>query len=76
VDDALAEVADRIENFTTLIDRATRILRPTKKVPADEWARFNHVFPLSYGRPGPKDPAVTPYVIRFVLAFAAPTWNS
>jgi len=64
------------KNFATLIDRATRILRPTKKVPADEWARINRVFPLSSGRPGPKDPAVTPYVIPFVRAFDDPLYNT
>jgi phage terminase large subunit GpA-like protein len=45
------------------------IMRPTRKRPTDEWARENRVYPLSSGRPGPKDPALTPYMIPFMRAF-------
>jgi phage terminase large subunit GpA-like protein len=52
------------------------ILRPTTKRPADEWARQNRVFPLSSGRPGPKDPALTPYMIPFMRGFEQAQYNT
>ena len=52
------------------------ILRPTRKRPPDDWARENRVYPLSSGRPGPKDPALTPYMIPFMRAFDDPNYNT
>ncbi len=31
----------------------------------DAWAKANRVYPLSAGRPGPRDPDLTPYIIAF-----------
>jgi phage terminase large subunit GpA-like protein len=52
------------------------ILRPTRKTPPDQWARENRVYPLSSGRPGPKNPALTPYMIPFMRAFDDPRYNT
>jgi hypothetical protein len=74
VDEALAEVADRIGKLGHAFrsGQARMILRPTRKRPPDQWARENRVYPLSSGRPGPKDPALTPYMIPFMRAFDDP----
>ena len=39
-------------------------------------ARENRVYPLSSGRPGPKDPARTAYMIPFMRAFDDPNYNT
>lgn len=44
-------------------------MKPTERMPADEWARKNRVYPASAGRPGPRDPSFTPYVIDVARAF-------
>lgn len=35
----------------------------------DEWARLNRVYSQSTGRPGPRDPSYTPYMIEFTRCF-------
>lgn len=47
------------------------ILRPSPKLPPDEWARANRVYPETSGLPGPRDPSLTPYVIPVVRAVHA-----
>ena len=54
-----------------LWDLAAAILRPSPKLPPDEWARANRVYPETSGLPGPRDPSLTPYVIPVVRAVHA-----
>ncbi|WP_395664148.1 phage terminase large subunit family protein, partial [Aestuariivirga sp.] len=42
---------------------AEAILRPAPKLPPDEWARANRIYAETSGLPGPRDPAITPYII-------------
>jgi len=44
-------------------------LQTTEKTSPDEWARRNRVYKASADRPGPRDPAFTPYVVPFLRAF-------
>lgn len=46
------------------------MLRPTRRLPPDEWARQNRVYPPSAGLPGPREPSLTPYVVPFERAVA------
>jgi hypothetical protein len=39
------------------------ILRPAPRLPPDEWARTNRIYPETSGLPGPRDPSITPYVV-------------
>lgn len=45
------------------------LLRPVEKSTPDEWARRNRVYPPSSGMPGPRDPALTPYMVPFTRSF-------
>ena len=54
-----------------LWDLAAAILKPSPKLPPDEWARANRVYPETSGLPGPRDPSLTPYVIPVVRAVHA-----
>ena len=47
---------------------AEAILRPAPKLPPDEWARLNRVYPESSGLPGPRDPWLTPYLVPIARA--------
>jgi phage terminase large subunit GpA-like protein len=40
-----------------------------EKTTPDDWARKNRVYPASSGMPGPRDPALTPYMVPFTRAF-------
>jgi hypothetical protein len=42
---------------------AEAILRPAPRLPPDEWARANRIYPETSGLPGPRDPSITPYVV-------------
>jgi len=46
------------------------LLEPPTRLTPDEWARQNRVYPPSAGVPGPRNPALTPYVIAFERAVA------
>lgn len=48
--------------------RAALLLRPSTRHPPDEWARRNRRHGAHTGRPGPRDPGHTPYVIEFTRA--------
>ena len=50
---------------------AEAILRPAPRLPPDEWARINRIYPETSGLPGPRDPSITPYVIPVVRAVHA-----
>lgn len=49
-------------------------MRPTKKTTPDDWAHDNRIYKPSAGRPGPRDPSYTPYVVPFARAFD-PAWQ-
>jgi phage terminase large subunit GpA-like protein len=69
VDETLAEVADRIEELGATFQSG-------RDDPAADEEGENRVYPLSSGRPGPKDPALTPYMIPFMGAFDDPNYNT
>lgn len=50
--------------------RAARLLRPTTETTPDEWGATNRVYPETSGRPGKREPALTPYAIPFGRAVA------
>src|SRR5262245_54591914 len=41
-----------------------------EKTCPDRWGAENRVYPPTSGKPGPRDPALTPYVIPFERGFA------
>lgn len=43
-------------------------MRPSAKTTPDQWASENRVYPKTAGRPGPRDPFLTPYAIPFARA--------
>ena len=47
---------------------AEAILRPSPKLPPDEWARLHRVYPETSGLPGPRDPWLTPYLVPMARA--------
>ena len=52
---------------------AEAILRPAPRLPPDEWARANRVYPETSGLPGPRDPSITPYIVPVERAIHAGT---
>jgi phage terminase large subunit GpA-like protein len=48
-----------------LYSRSATLIRPAKRLPAHQWGAKNRIYPASAGRPGPRDPLLTPYVIPF-----------
>jgi len=48
-----------------------RLLRPTLETTPDEWGAKNRTYPPTSGRPGPRDPSLTPYTIDFGRAVAS-----
>lgn len=52
---------------------AEAILRPAPKLPPDEWARANRIYPETSGLPGPRDPGITPYIVPVERAIHAGT---
>jgi phage terminase large subunit GpA-like protein len=53
--------------------RAALLLRPTPRTTPDAWAIDNRIYPTSSGKPGPRDPFLTPYMVPFGRAVAART---
>lgn len=51
-----------------LSELAAILIRPPKRVPPDQWARENRVYPKTAGVPGPRDPWLTPYGVPFARA--------
>jgi phage terminase large subunit GpA-like protein len=49
------------------------LLKPTRRTTPDQWGAQNRVYPPTAGRPGPRDPGLTPYTIPFGRAVAAGT---
>lgn len=47
-----------------------RLLRPTRQTTPDEWGAANRTYPPSAGRPGRRDPFLTPYTIDVGRAVA------
>lgn len=45
--------------------RAATSLRPSPKIHPDEWATKHRIYPETAGIPGPRDPYLTPYILRF-----------
>ncbi len=48
-----------------------KLLRPTAETTPDEWGAKNRTYPPTSGRPGPRDPSLTPYTIDFGRAVAS-----
>lgn len=48
-------------------------LQPPPRLTPDQWARQNIIYGPGSGRPGPRDPFLTPYVVPFTRAVAART---
>ena len=40
-------------------------MRPSPRVNPDEWAQKNRIYPETAGIPGPRNPYITPYILRF-----------
>lgn len=51
------------------------MLTPAPKSTPDRWGAENRVYPRSAGRPGPRDPNVTPYIIAFERFFVDPRYE-
>lgn len=47
------------------------MLRRKPRTTPDAWARDNRVYPKTSGVPGPRDPALTPYLVEFARAAAS-----
>jgi phage terminase large subunit GpA-like protein len=56
--------------------RAATLLLPPPKSTPDAWGAENRVYPLSSGRPGKRDPKITPYAIPFARAFDDPRYET
>ena len=54
-----------------LMARAAALCPPTRRTTPDAWGAANRVYPPSSGRPGPRDPALTPYCTPFARAVAS-----
>jgi len=54
-----------------LIARAAALCPPTRRTTPDAWGASNREYPPSSGRPGPRDPFVTPYCVPFGRAVAS-----
>jgi phage terminase large subunit GpA-like protein len=50
-------------------------LQTTQRQTPDDWARMHRTYGPETGVPGPRDPALTPYVIPFVRAFSDPRYR-
>lgn len=50
--------------------RLATLSAPKPRLQPDEWARENRVYPPSSGRPGKRDPGLTPYIIAFERFFS------
>ena len=57
----------------TLWRLATQTLTTPPRMTPSEWAKKNRNYPSSAGRPGPRDPWFTPYVVPFCNAIEDPT---
>ena len=51
--------------------RLAAMLRPQHELTPDAWGAANRVYGPSAGRPGPRDPAFTPYAVPFGRAVAS-----
>ena len=55
--------------------RCTRLWRPQPRMTPTEWAMRNRVYPETSGRPGPRDPYLTPYIVPFVDALESVSYG-
>lgn len=59
----------------TSLRRLATLWEQKEHLSPDEWARKNRVYPPSHGRPGPRDPGYTPYIIPFERFFEDPRYE-
>lgn len=52
-----------LPNTARLCERAATAIRPAKRLTPDQWGAKYRVYPASSGRPGPRDPYLTPYAV-------------
>jgi len=50
------------------MQRSALLLQPSAVLSPDHWAALNRTYPPSAGKPGPRDPRLTPYMIPFARA--------
>jgi phage terminase large subunit GpA-like protein len=62
---------ERARKMSLLLRRIIAILRPSPKDPPDVWGAKNRTYPPTSGKPGPRDPSLTPYVVAFERAVAS-----
>lgn len=58
-----------------LFDLAAILWEPSERLTADEWGAANRVYPPSTGKPGPRDPFLTPYVVEYERGFSDPRYR-
>src|SRR5574341_568332 len=58
------------KKLAPIFARAATLLRPAPRTTPSRWAQRNRKYMASAGRPGPRDPAFTPYVVAFCDAIA------
>lgn len=57
------------ERRARLYDLAAILWEPTERTTPDRWGADNRVYPPTTGKPGPRDPFLTPYVVDFERGF-------
>src|SRR6202049_3703110 len=58
------------------LDLAGRVTRPSPRMFPDEWARLNRRYGPATGRPGPRDPSLTPYMIPWARAVSSGRYSA
>lgn len=58
-----------------LYERVAILSEPRQKTTPDVWGAENRVYPPHMGKPGPRDPYLTPYVVPFERGFDDPRYR-
>ena len=57
------------EKRVRLYDLAAILWEPTEKTTPDKWGADNRVYPPTSGKPGQRDPLLTPYIVPYARGF-------
>lgn len=60
---------DAFKKLAKLFEQAAILWEPRQTTTPDRWGAENRVYPPTSGKPGPRDPYLTPYVVPFEQAF-------
>src|SRR5690606_37643937 len=63
------DTKDALSRLARLCEQAAILWEPTERTTPDRWGAKNRVYSPTTGKPGPRDPFLTPYIVPYARGF-------